>query len=142
MPTGWRKRGHWDWAKQWASLFHNILPEHVCEAALATCRITLRDKDSTAAGGAWGFAVLTEMQTFGNEPRFVPGEIRRNHHFVTLQSKDGADAILGCFDLTLDDLIDYFGLPEEGEKWTLDLYDIVTSLDANSTEEADLELVG
>lgn len=142
--NGWRKRGHWEWAKEWARLFHDMLPKHVCEAALATCRITLRDKDSTAAGGAWGFAVLTEMQTFGFAPQGVPGEIRRNHHFITLQSQDGADAILRCFDLTLADVIDYYGLPAEGETITLDLKDIVTTLDANyaAIEEAEAELVG
>lgn len=111
---------------------------------MATCRITLRDKDSTAAGGAWGFAVLTEMQTFGKDPKGVPGEIRRNHHFVTLQSAEGADAILGCFDLTLAAMIDYYGLPEPGKKITFDLCDIVTALDNNFAameEESDVELV-
>ena len=144
MQSGWRKTRYWEWAKEWASLFHSILPEHVCEAAMATCRITLRDKDSKAAGGAWGFAVLTEMQTFGNEPQFVPVEIRHNHHFITLQSQDGADAILSCFGLTLAGVIDYYGLPDEGEKITLDLCDIVTTLDADyaaTAEEADVELV-
>ena len=131
MQDGWRGKQNWAWAKQWASLFDNILPEHVCEAAMATCRITLRDKDSTAAGGAWVFAVLTEMQTFGFKPRFVPGEVRRNHHFITLQSHDGADAILSCFGLTIADVIDYYGVPEEGEKVTLDLCEIVTRLDAD-----------
>lgn len=126
--NGWRRTGHWEWAKQWASLFDGILPVEVCEAAMATCRLSLRDKDSTAAGGAWGFAVLTFMQTFGHEPGGIVTQIRKAHNWVTLQAAESADVILGCFGLTLADVIDHYGMPEEGEKIDLDLCELVTAI--------------
>lgn len=131
MQNSWRKRKNWDWAKQWASLFETILPPEVCEAALATCRITLRDKESTAAGGAWGFAVLTEMQTFGNIPRGVCTEVRKNHHWITLQAAEAADVILSCFGFSLDDVINHVGRPVEGEKITVSLCEVMSEMDAD-----------
>ena len=125
---GRRKSRHWTWAKEWASLLDGMLPATVCEAALATCRITLRDKDAKAAGGAWGFAVLTSMQTFGHEPTGIPTQIRNAHNWVTLQAAEAADIVLGCFGLTLQDVIDRFGMPGQGEKVEYDLCDVVTAL--------------
>ena len=128
MQAVWRKQKHWDWAKQWASLLDNVLPSDVCEAALATCRISLRDKDSTAAGGAWGFAVLTTMQTFGHVPRGVLTQVRKAHNWITLQAAESADVILECFGLTLAEVINHYGMPAEGQKIDLDLCDVIQAI--------------
>lgn len=124
----WRKSEVWKWAKQWASLLDGILPNHIRETALATCRITLRDKDNRAAGGAWGFAILTSMQTYGHEPKGIPTQIRRAHNWIILQSEEAADVILGLFGITLEQVIAHYGKPDKGEKIELNLYDVIGAI--------------
>ena len=143
MQNGWRKKRYWEWAKEWASLFHKILPEHVCEAAMATCRFVILGKN--ANGNEYGKGFRSFLQTFGNTPTGLVNDVQIRHHWIELDAHDSANLILGCFGLSVDDVYDYFGEPKEGDKLELDLHDIVTKLDANlasTAEEAEMELVG
>ena len=146
MQSGWRKRGQWDWTKEWASLFHSILPEHVCEAAMATCCITFQGPESVGNRAKnWGQWIRMRMQTFGQTPYHLAAAVQRSGHWISTDSREAVTVILGCFDLTLDNVFAYFGEPDEGEKWTLDLCNIVTTLDADfaaTREEMEMELVG
>lgn len=129
MQNGWRTRRYWDWAKENANLFHGILPEHVCEAALATCRITLQGPKSVGETAKnWGQWIRMRMQTFGHVPHQIATAVQQHYHWISTDSYEAVDVILDCFDLTLDDVFDHYGEPREGETRTLDLCEIVTTV--------------
>lgn len=134
MLNGWRHRKYWDWSKENASLFHSILPEHVCEAAMATCRFQLRGLGSH--GNKWGNGFLTFMQTFGFKPTGLTNDVQIRHHWIELDAHNSANLILGCFGLTVDDVYNHYGKPEKGERLDLDLHNIVSELCSQLAEVA------
>lgn len=127
--TNWRSRRHWEWAETWASLFYGMLPKHVCNAAMATCRITLQGPQSVGQQAKnWGRWIRMRMQTFGHIPDGLRTAAQRQHHWIATDSHTAAEQILACFGLSLDDVFAHYGKPAEGEKMTIDLIDLVTSL--------------
>ena len=145
MQTGWRRKRDWTWAKQWGSLFKGILPDHVCEAAMATCTITLQGPESVGRRAKnWGQWIRMRMQTFGHIPNHLSAAVQKSREGISTDSREAVEVILDCFGLTLDDVFSYYGVPETGEKMTLNLCDIVARLDADYAATADaseLELV-
>lgn len=123
MSTSWRPRRFWNWAKDWSSLFESILPKHVCEAAMATCRFVILGKN--ANGNEYGRGFRTFMQTYGETPVGLVNDIQIRHHWIELDAHDSANLILGCFGLSVDDVYKAFGQPKEGEKMTVNLHDAV-----------------
>lgn len=125
--NGWKKKRYWEWAKEWASLFETILPAHVCEAAMATCRFQLRGLDSH--GNKWGNGVVTFLQTFGQTPIGLVNDVQIRGNWIELDAHDSADLILSCFGMTIRDVYDHFGEPPKGERIDLDLCNLVIALD-------------
>lgn len=125
----WRKRQNWDWAHYWRSLFENILPSHVCEAAMATCRFQLRGLDSH--GNKWGKGLLTYMQTFGQVPLSLNKCVQRRHHWIELDAHESANLILEQFGLSVEDVYNVAGVPAKGETIEVDLFDVVTKSDTD-----------
>ena len=129
MQTGWRKRENWEWAKEWASLLHDLLPEEACEAALATCRITLQGPKSVGEENKnWGRWIRMRMQTGGNIPRGIQTVQRGNRNWISTDSHAATNVILECFGLTLDDVFNHYGEPEEGQVIPLDLCTVIQAV--------------
>ncbi len=126
MQNRWQKRANWDWAEEWASLFDSILPQHVCEAAMATCRFQLRGLNSH--GNTYGKGFLTFMQTFGSVPVGLVNDVQIRSNWIELDAHDSANLILGCFGLSVDDVYDHYGTPEEGTRIDLDLCELVQAI--------------
>lgn len=124
--TKWRPSRYFEWAEANKYRFLAILPEEVCEAALATCRFQLRGKNSH--GNEYGKGFLTFMQTYGNVPAGLANDVQIRHHWIELDAHDSADLILACFGLSTEDVYAEYGIPAEGETVTLDLYEIVNRL--------------
>jgi hypothetical protein len=114
MKDSWRPTRSWDWAAINASAFHGILPHHVSQAAMATCRFTLV-----------GSTIAARLQTFGYEPHGVV-TAKKNHHWLTVASKRDANVILACFGLDVDDVFSVYG--KSDDKVELDLADVVQTL--------------
>lgn len=128
MQNGSRKRQDWKWAKQHASLFNGILPEHVREAAMATCRITLQGPKSVGKTAKnWGRWIRMRMQTFGHAPTGI-GTVQIMSNWIGTDSHDAVNAILECFELSLDDVFDRYGEPEQGQTRQLNLCELVTAI--------------
>lgn len=124
--ASWRSKKFWDWAAEWKGLFTDILPEHVCEAAMATCRFELRGLN--ANGNEWGVGFLTHMQTFGEIPSGLIERglgVQRKHWWIELNAHESANIILACFGLTVDDVFAFAGYPEPGERKVVDLCEVV-----------------
>lgn len=122
--NGRRKTYVWEWAKEWAELFESILPADVCETAMATCQFVIQGPESVGAKAKnWGKWIRTQMQTYGHLPCGVHAQIKGN--WISSDSHDAANVILGCMDLTMDDVYDAFVVPGEGEKFTVSLHDVV-----------------
>lgn len=132
----WRPGRYWRLADRYAGELLDCLSAPVRSAAMATCRLTLRDKESTQAGGAWGNAVLMRMQTFGEEPKGVTTQVRCDRNWITLQSADAVNVVLGCFGLTLDDVYATFGTPVAGECKQYDLFDLLAGLMPDMIDDA------
>lgn len=129
MQNGWRKERFWDWAEENASLFEGLLPKHVCNAAMATCRLTLQGPNSVGQGAKnWGQWIRMRMQTFGHVPNGLAAAVQKAHHWISTDSHEAANVVLGCFGLSLDDVFSHYGIPEEGETYALDLCDLVTTI--------------
>ena len=132
MPRDFGNRPirYWTFAAQHRGRFADILPDSVCEAAMATCRFEIRGLESN--GNEWGIGFLTFMQTFGHTPLGVglPGEpaVQAIHNFVGLTSHEGADVILECFGLTARNVLEYYGEPAFGERRIFDLFQVVRDL--------------
>jgi hypothetical protein len=132
--NGWRHKQYWNWAKEWQTLFESLFPEHVCEAAMATCRFQLRGLDSH--GNKWGLGVVTFLQTFGHIPIGLVNDVQIHHNWIELDAHDSADLILGCFGLSMQDVYDHYGTPPKGHRIDLDLYNLVTAIEPGFVEVA------
>jgi hypothetical protein len=129
MRQTWTRVRDYDWAKEWKSLFEGILPAHVCETAMATCRLHLRGKDAHRKG-AYAMAVHTEMKTYGETPIGV-GACQTLSQWIQLTSTDAANVILDCFGLTIEDVFAQLGKPTQTTEMKLNLSDVVIACDAD-----------
>ena len=122
-----RSRKNWQFAKEHKNRFLGFLPSELCETAMATCRFLFRDKASKAAGGAWGFAYLCCMQTYGIVPQGISDAVAYpSRDKILLQSEAASNAVLQHFGLSVKDIFIHFGQPKKGEVLQLDLLDIVS----------------
>lgn len=126
--SGFRPRTYWEWAAENADKLAGLLPLHVCNAALATCRITLQGPKSVGEKGKnWGRWIRMRMQTLGYRPGGIE-TVQSAGMWQRTDSHDAANAVLACFGLSLDDVFAKYGEPGEGEKRILDLHTIVHDL--------------
>lgn len=117
------------------------IPERDCSWAFATCRIevmgkdahndlgeALRSKGSTYNRGQCRW-VHTRLQVHTQGKRPSP-EFQRRHkgRFTWSDSFQGANDILGCFGLTMSDVLDHFGNVEPTERKVFDLTTIVETM--------------
>ena len=131
-----RTSRHFDFGKKFGHFLKPVLPDPVCRLAAATCRFQIMGKNAHADNGvalrsenspSWigeGRWICTQIQTVGNRPS---DSFKRNgprSEWVTGHSFEAADDILGCFALTMQDVIDALGQVDEGQRIVIDLVDI------------------
>jgi hypothetical protein len=129
-----RPTRYWDWADRiGGDMLEDAFPTaplSIRATAAATCRFEFRGKH--ANGNDWGLGALTHMQTYGHVPDGVGKanqpcvQIKRN--MIELNAHESADIILACFDLTVDEVYDRFGAPNEYERFVIDLYQILSAM--------------
>jgi len=121
---------YWTFGDVVAGYFSDILPDSICATAAATCRFQLRGK--FANGNIWGLGVITMMMTYRHRPvgTGLPHQpaVQYQHNFIQLTSDDAANVVLGCFGLTINDVMDKFGHPGEHESYWVDLKTVVETL--------------
>ena len=123
---------HYQFADQVASRFALILPELVCSMSAATCEFEIMGQDKgnhngTATRRGTGRWCHTRLATYGNKPgpRF---RAAKNGKFASADNFESADVILGLFDLTIWEVLDYYGGVGENDRLHLTLCQIVTDL--------------
>ena len=133
----WRPGKYWRLADKYAAELLTCLPGHVRAASMATCRFELRGLN--ANGNDWGVGVVTRFQSFGEMPDGTGhgGQpcCQVNRNWSELDSHEGADIILGCFGLSIDDVYDRFGRPITGERKRYDLYDLLAAMMPDMIDE-------
>jgi len=131
-----RPRRHWDFGEQHADLMRSVFPgtsQDVRRKAAATCRICVMGKDAVTHNGSAsrrgsGRWVYTRMQTEGHRPNTIRWSVQKRIGWVEGNSFDAADDVLGCFGLSIEDVISHFGSIDENERFMVDLVDIVAEL--------------
>lgn len=122
----WRSRKHFDFGDQVGQLLKAILPPDVCNVAAATCRFLFLGKD--ANGNEYGRGVRTFMQTYRHRPDVGTNCVQFNSRWIELDSHDSANCVLKCFGITVKDIYETWGVPQDSESYVLDLKDIVETL--------------
>jgi len=128
--NAWRPAQNFELAQEIKGIFKGFLPDHVLEAAIATCRFEFQGPESVGLQSKnWGEWIRTNIQTFGNIPngygQVGPISCQRKHWWLSFDSRQIVEDILSYIDLTIDDVYEAFGKPELGEKYTVDLCEII-----------------
>lgn len=134
--TNWRPGDNFRIATAIKSLFAGFLPADCLELALATCRFCFQGPESVGATGKkknWGYWIRTSMQTSGRFPEGFGKDReyachRQGRQWVSLDCHEVVSRILGHIGLTIDDVYDEYGKPEQGERYFVDLAAIVRQL--------------
>ena len=128
-----RPSHHWKFGKE-CGLQLDCLSSLVRPVAAATCRIEIQGINSI--GNEWGLGLAMRMQTYGEAPFGVgdDGEPCFSHcgNWVSTHSRQALEIVLNCFDLTVDKLLEKYGEPSQGEKYRLDLCEIVQGFEKNA----------
>jgi len=122
-----KTKRHYDFGQSVKYDFSHIVPAHVAETAAATCTIEVQGKESI--GNEWGLGLSMRLQTFGRVPKGIGGEdcsFSRCGTWLVTHSRKAVNIVLNVLGYTVDDLLAQFGTPADGEKYQVDLVDIVS----------------
>lgn len=123
----WRSRLHWEFGDHCGYRLASLgLPTEACPTAAATCQVYLHGLNTN--GNEWGNGARAWLQTRGHALQGMTNCYHQRRDWVEVDSHASVDALLSCFDITLDEVYDEWGKPKAGEKLTLDLYCIVNTL--------------
>ncbi len=118
-----------------------VVPIHARSVAIATCRISIMGRDAhndngdapTRTGdfgknrrGFQGRWVNTRMQTHGEPVSSL--DWRTRGRFSVSDSFGGANDLLACFGLSINEVIDHYGNVGDSERKMLDLVDVIEDL--------------
>ena len=135
-------------AEQVKTHLSTILPQEICEVAIATCRFSIMGRDAHNDNGQalrnmhreasppWiceGRWIHTRLQTYGYLPstRFQRTGTTEKSVWVVGDSFAAADSILECFGLTMRDVLEHYGNVDTTERKVIDLVDIVEDMASN-----------
>lgn len=139
-----RPSRHFRIADRVAHLLESILPAFVCAHAVASCRFTIQGPRSVGlAGKNWGEWVRTRLKTGGINPSrgLAPtGDVWQGDGVKSGDAHRNADMILEPFGLSIQDVLAHYGEPIVGERYDVDLVDVIEALSpqllATETTEA------
>lgn len=139
MTATARPASHFDAGSKLAEML-TVVPESCRATAIATCRFQVMGwqkgnhngdaprsySDKPFRGeGRW---VYTRLQSYGHLPSGRFSKCGPRSNWVKADSFAGADSILGCFGLTMDEVLQHFGNVTGDSRLQLDLVDIVTEM--------------
>ena len=132
----WRLGDNFRIADVIKDLFADFLPADCLATALATCRFCFQGPKSVGATGKkknWGHWVRTRMQSSGNFPNGFGVNRdyacqRQGNQWVSLDSHEVVAQMLAHVGLTLEDVYNRYGRPEQGEKYVVDLITIIRDM--------------
>lgn len=139
ITNRWRKESDEKFGKIVGKYLNGILPACVSETAAMTCRFQIMGKNAHADNGdaqrcgqwrnhlrnRW---VHTRIQTFGHLPSERFQFVTKDKSWVKADSFEAADAILQCFGLNMELVLQHYGDPAEDERKILDLSQIVMEM--------------
>lgn len=128
--NGKRSARHFTFGDRCGHLMRSLLPLPFCAAAAATCRFTIQGPESVGESGKnWGQWIRTRIQTNGERIFGATWQGNIGRKWISADSERAANQILGCFaGITTDEIFAHFGVPNIGEKYDIDLLDVVTAL--------------
>lgn len=120
--SGIRTKRHFDFGEKYGHKLDFLLPKDRCSIAATTCRFEIRGPGKKNKSNIY----ITRLQTFGISPSdyWQSGKTEKSK-WATSRKINGANEILQCFGLTMEQVLEHFGSPEDNEVKTLDLVDIV-----------------
>lgn len=133
------------------------IPATDCKWAFATCLIQVMGKDAHNDNGTALRSSGADLPYLGQQrwvhtelkvhsPKVVPSldfqRSRQRGTRVWSDSFSGANAILGCFGLTMSDVIEHFGNVRETERKIFDLATIVRTLAPELLSDSRVSAVG
>jgi len=122
-----RSRKNFQLASRLTEVRYPGLPLSVAKTVVATCRFCVQGPESVGQSAKnWGQWVRTRIQTHGYRPRLSVWQ--GTGGWLTGDSQDCANYVLEPFNLTIQDVFDYFGQPTIGKTYMVDLVDIVQAL--------------
>ena len=118
-----RTARHFDFGKRNGSKLLPLFLGKVgyCDTIAATCRFILRGPTATVSNP---LSIRTEMQSFGCRPQGV-ANVRIVDDVLVSDSPELPCAILSIFELSINDLLARYGLPQANQSIVIDLVDIV-----------------
>ncbi len=120
---------NYKFGQQVVPFMRKLLHEHVCQVAAATAEIEINATKSITEDFGLGF--VTRMQTFGEVPRGFSCA-KFNESYIVANNKESCKMILAPFGLSIEDIIQFYGTPPDGEKYSVSLMDAVKHLQAKS----------
>jgi len=125
----WRKAHHYDVGGVLGRYLETVLPPEVCQTAFATARFVIQGPESVGRDAKnWGEWVRTIVQTHGETPGINHAWQDRKGGWISGDSREAANSILDCFDLDLTDIFRFFGDPEPGKIYAIDLVDVLEAI--------------
>lgn len=118
-----------DIATRFTHHLKDLLPESDCLRALVTCQFTMQGALSVGVDAKnWGRWIRTRLFTNGVLPPIQHAWQKHQSGWIGGDSIEAANAILSCFGLTLDQVLDQYGEPHTSEKYSVKLVDILDAL--------------
>jgi hypothetical protein len=105
-----------------------IFPLDVCETVALSCAFTVQGPKSVGQKSQnWGRWVRTSICCYGFVPpsRQTVWQQRGGKDWLTADSHDAANMILGLFGLDMDDVYNFYGCPVPGQKYVVKLSQVV-----------------
>ena len=117
---------HFRIADQIGHLLEKVLPKIACSAAIVSCRFTIQGPESVGQKSRnWGRWIRTRLNTFGHRPSI---DIWQGKHVLSGDGHSNANVILNCFGLSINQVLDHYGIPKHGEMYHLTLIEVIETL--------------
>ena len=134
--NGMRTARHFNFGEKLGHLMALLMPMHTCVNAAATCKFEIigsnawkgRESGNRPGKTGQGRTFRTSMKTLGHQPTGNFGKMTQFSQWAVSNAVAGANDILGCFDITMQEAVDRFGNVDPTEIKRIDLVDIVESL--------------
>ncbi len=141
-----RDQRHIAFSEAAATYLSDVLPSDNGVTVAAAATMSFEFRGQFANGNMYGLGVLTHAQTYGNAPNGC-GDGGYACQFlangrIELTDDDAADIVLGCFGLSVTDVLRHFGEPLLYERKTITLQQIVETLASQLLTETAAAIAG
>ena len=106
----------------------DFVPYNVARELIATAHFQIQGRNSVGTKGNWGLWIRTCLFTDGMP--LNDGLTWQDNHWKwkSADSIEAANSILRCFDVSVDQVFDKYGMPANGEKYSKTLVEIIRDI--------------